>query len=252
MNLKQTLSQKPLFAFNLDDFSIFKAVSSALLQKQTPAIFQFSAGEAKYWDLTNAANLLKPYQQKGFYLNIDHGKDLKILEKAISLGFNMIHFDGSSLPWEENIQKTKQAAEMAHAQGILAEGEPEGENTDPARAAEFVQKTGVDLLAVFAGNKHGMDPNKPENLQFDRLREIKKAVGETLLTLHGGSGVPLSQIKQAMSEGLVAKININSLMRNNYFDSLKKELASYQGKKVYELLNPVVQKITQEVLTLLE
>jgi len=252
MNLKQTLISQPLFAFNLDDFTIFKAVSSALSQKQTPAILQLSSGEADFWSLDNVANLVKPHQNKGLFLNIDHGKDMKLLKKAIDLGFDMIHFDGSSLPWEENISKTAKAAEMAHNQGILIEGEPEGENTDPDRAAEFVQKTGVDLLAVFAGNKHGMDEKNPENLNFPRLREVKKAVGETLLTLHGGSGVPLSQIKQAMREKLVAKININSLMRNTYFKSLKEELAKYQGSKVYELLNPVSRNISQKIIELIE
>ncbi len=251
MNLKQTLIEKPLFAFNLDDYTIYKAVSSAILQKQTPAILQLSAGEANFWGLDNFVNLLKPQQDKGIFLNIDHGKDLELLEKAIGLNFDMIHVDGSDLSWEENIAKTKKVVEIAHTKDILVEGEPEGENTDPARAAEFAQKTKVDLMAVFEGNKHGMDPDKPENLNFERLREVKKAVGNTLLTLHGGSGVPLEQIKQAMSEGLIAKININSLMRNTYFDSLKKELATYQGPKVYKLLNPVVEEITQKVLTLL-
>ena len=252
MNLKQTLASQPLFAFNLDDFTIFKAISSALAQKQTSAILQLSPGEADFWDLDNIANLVKPHQNKGLFLNIDHGKDLGLLEKAINLGFDMIHFDGSSLPWEENITQTAKAVEIAHAKGVLVEGEPEGENTDPQKTTEFVQKTKVDLIAVFAGNKHGMDPARPENLDFARLREIKKAVGNTLLTLHGGSGVPLEQIKQALDESLVAKININSLMRNTYFEALKEELAKYQGPKVYQLLNPVSQKISQKVIELLE
>ncbi|MBL7078191.1 class II fructose-bisphosphate aldolase [Candidatus Shapirobacteria bacterium] len=252
MDLKQALIQQPLFAFNLDDFTIFKAVSSALAEKKAPAIFQLSPGEADFWGLENFVNLLKPHQSKGLFLNIDHGKDLNLLEKAIGLGFDLIHFDGSSLPWEENIGQTAKIVEMAHAKGVLVEGEPEPENTDPQKVAEFVSKTKVDLIAVFCGNKHGLDPANPENLDLERLRKIKKAVGETLLALHGGSGVPLEQIKQVMNERLVAKININSLLRNTYFQALKEQLAQYQGKKVYELLKPVSEKISQKVIELLE
>jgi len=251
MDLKQALIQQPLFAFNMDDFTIFKAVFSALQEKQTLAILQLSSGEADFWGLENFVNLLKPHQGKNIFFNIDHGKSLNLLQKAVNLSFDLVHFDGSTLPWEENITKTAQVVGLAHAKGVLVEGEPQPENTDPAKAAEFVEKTKVDLIAVFAGNKHGIDPQKPENLDFERLKSTKRAVGETLLTLHGGSGVPLDQLKKALEERLVAKININSLLRTTYFNALKNQLSQYQGKKVYELLKPVKQAVKRKVLELL-
>ncbi|MFH1602157.1 MAG: class II fructose-bisphosphate aldolase [Candidatus Shapirobacteria bacterium] len=251
MELKEILAQKTLFAFNLDDFTIFKGIIRALEEKKSPAIIQLSAGEASFWGLENFIRLAKPLKDKKIFLNIDHGKNLELLKKAIDLGFDMVHFDGSALSWEENINLTAKASKLAHSQGVIAEGEPESQNTNPAKVAEFVRKTKVDLVAVFCGNKHGFNLQKPENLNFERLREIKKAAKPALLALHGGSGVPEDQIKKAIKEKLIAKININSVLRDAYFKTLKKQLSCYKGNKAYDLLGLVSQAVSEKANSLL-
>ena len=183
-------------------------------------------------------------------INLGTGVGTSVKE-IINLGPDMIHFDGSDLSWEENISLTSQVVNLAHPKGILVEGEPEPDQTDPQRAAEFVQRTGVDLVAVFVGNRHGMDPQKPERLDFERLRAIKQRVGQTFLTLHGGSGVAQEDLKTAIKEQLVAKININTQLRLAYRQELEQQLQNYSGVKVYQLMAPVVDRITQEVLKIL-
>lgn len=255
MKLKEALSSGCLFAFNIDDFVILKAVLETADQERTPVITQLSQGEVNFWGIESFSGAISPWQNKGLnvFLNIDHGEDFQLLEQAVNLGFSMVHFDGSNLPWEENIAETKIVVEMAHQQGALVEGEPQQEWTDPQKAAEFVDQTGVDLLAVFAGNRHGMAIGEEERLDFSRLDEIKRAVGsEVFLTLHGGSGVAFEDLKLAVKEGLVSKINVNTLLRITYRQELEKRLKHYQGQKVYELLHPVKEALQGKIAELLE
>lgn len=252
MRLKQLLAQQTLFAFNCDDFVIYRGVIQALNETNSPAIVQVSPGEKDFFGLSRFA-CLTANESAPIFTNIDHGRDLKIMQEAIDHGFSMIHFDGSSLSWEENIDLTRQTVEMAYPDGILVEGEPVLENTTPKKAAEFVEKTGVDLVAVFVGNKHGMDPEHAEHLDLEQLKKIKEAVGDKVgLTLHGGSGVPREEIKQVIDLGLINKININTRLRLVYQKALEDTLASYEGKfKVYNLMNPVMEAIKREVIEIL-
>ncbi len=252
MRLKQVLSQQSLFAFNCDDFVIYRGVIQALQETGMPAIVQISPGEKDFWGLSRFA-CLTANESATIFTNIDHGRDLKTMQAAIDHGFSMVHFDGSSLDWEENIEKTRKTVEMAYPDGLLVEGEPLAKDTSPQKAAEFVEKTGVDLVAVFVGNRHGMDPEKPEHLDFKQLKKIKQAVGDKVgLTLHGGSGVPKKEIKQAIEQNLIVKININSRLRLVYQKALQDSLQGYQGKfKVYNLLNPVMEAIKRETLEII-
>lgn len=252
MRLKKLLSQQTLFAFNCDDFLIYRGVIEALQETNSPAIVQISPGERDFWGLSRFA-CLTANESAPIFTNFDHARDLDTVKKVIDHGFSMVHFDGSSLDWEENIDLTRQTVEMAYSEGMLVEGEPLAENTSPEKAAEFVEKTGVDLVAVFVGNRHGMDPEKPEHLDLKQLKEIKQAVGDKVrLTLHGGSGVPKEEIKEAINQRLIAKININSRLRLVYQKALEDSLAGYQGKfKVYNLMNPVMKAIKREVIKIL-
>jgi len=251
MNLKEILKVKTVFAFNCDDFVIYRGIVEAIAQTNKPIILQLSSGEVNFWGLERF-NTLARQEDLPLFLNIDHGKDLPVIKKAINLGFDMVHCDGSDLPWEENIELSCEVTKLARRQGLLVEGEPQQEWTEPQKAAEFVKKTGVDLVAVFAGNKHGMDPKKPERLDFDRLRAIKQAVGNTLLTLHGGSGVAKDDLKQAIKEKLVAKINVNTQLRFICRRQLEKQLAIYQGNKIYEIVQPIVRAIKEKVIEILK
>jgi len=251
MRLKDLLGNQVIYAFNCDDFVIYRGVAAAVAETNQPAIIQISPGERNFWGISRFASLARQ-ENDNLFLNFDHGRDLETVKAVIDNGFDMVHFDGSSLDWEENISLTKQTVELAYPEAILAEGEPEMEDTSPDKAREFVERTGVDLVAVFAGNRHGMDPDKPERLDFDRLKRIKDAVGDKYLTLHGGSGVPAGDIRQAIKQGLIAKININTRLRLVYQLALENALANYQGKfKVYDLMYPVMEEIRKEAIKIL-
>ncbi len=252
MRLREILKNQTLFAFNCDDFVIYRGVVEAIAETQQPAIVQVSAGSSSFWGLSRFSALGRR-ESLPLFLNFDHGKKMRTLKKAIDNGFDLIQFDGSDLDWEENINLTKQAVELAYPEAVLVEGEPVLENTAPEVAVEFVEKTGVDLVAVFVGNRHGIDPKKAHRLDIDQLRKIKQALPDKWLTLHGGSGVLEADLRQAIKEKLVAKININTRLRQAYQISLEKSLSSYQGKfKAYKLMLPVVEEIKKEVKSILE
>jgi fructose-bisphosphate aldolase class II len=251
MRLREVLDTQTLFAFNCDDFVIYRGVVEAVREMEQPAIIQVSPGEKDFWGLSRFAQI-GHQENLPLFLNFDHARDIDTVKKVIDSGFDLVHFDGSDLDWERNIDLTKQSVELAYPEAILVEGEPQRVDTTPEKAAEFVEKTGVDLVAVFVGNRHGMDPDEPERLNFDQLRKIKRAVGDKWLTLHGGSGVPAEDIKQAVKEGLISKININTRLRLVYQLALKDALSNYQGKfKVYSLMYPVVEEIKKEVIEIL-
>ncbi len=250
MRLAESLSKETIFAFNCDDFVIYRGVVEAVRKTKRPVIVQLSPGELDFWGLKRFIVLVRS-EGLPLFVNFDHSRELSLVKKIIDLAPDMIHFDGSELSWEENIRLTRQVVKLAHPKGILVEGEPERDQTDPQRAAEFAQRTGVDLIAVFVGNRHGMDPRRPERLDFGRLRTIKQKAGRTLLTLHGGSGVAQEDLKTAIKEQLVAKININTQLRLVYRQELERQLQSYSGVRVYQLMGPVINRITGEVLKIL-
>jgi fructose-bisphosphate aldolase class II len=252
MRIKEVLAKQVLFALNCDDFLIYRGAIQAIQETNIPAIVQVSPGERDFWGLSRFA-CLTANESAPIFTNFDHARDLDTVKKVIDHGFSMVHFDGSALEWEENLDLTRQAVEMAYPDGMLVEGEPLPKDTTPKKAAEFVEKTGVDLIAVFVGNKHGMNPEQAEHLDLDQLKEIKQAVGDKVgLTLHGGSGVPRDEIKQAIDLGLINKININTRLRLVYQKALENEMAGYEGKfKVYKLMNPVMEAIKREVIAVL-
>ncbi len=156
-------------------------------------------------------------------LHLDHCDSLDIIRAAIDAGFGSVMYDGSALPFEENVANTKLVCDAAHAKnvtveaelGSLAAGEHSHEGsssdrekyTDPAKAREFIQRTGVDALAVSIGTVHGLYKGTP-NVRIDILKEINAACGIPLV-LHGGSGTPEATISAAIDNG-IAKINVNT------------------------------------------
>lgn len=142
--------------------------------------------------------------------------------------------DGSKLPFAENVALTRRVVELAHARGVSVEGElghvAHNEDADDITkfytraedAARFVQETGVDALAVAIGTAHGFYKGEVR-LDFDRLVEIRAAVGETALVLHGGSGVPEELLRRAIECG-IAKINFGTELKNAFTLAVKASL----------------------------
>ncbi len=178
-------------------------------------------------------------------LHLDHAADLGLVEECIEAGFPSVMMDASQYDFEENIRLTRLVVQMAHAKGITVEGElgavgrvddssVEGSEqaslTDPDRAAEFAERTGVDALAVAIGNAHGIYTQRPE-LDFDRLQAIRRATGAPLV-LHGGSGTHPDQLKRAIDIG-ISKVNVASEIGQAYINAIQEAVARKNGKAWY-------------------
>ena len=246
--------------FNFSTLEQLKAIVSAAKKLKSPVILGTSQGEANFFGLEEATLLRDLYRKKFpyIYLNLDHGKDVNLIKKAINLGYDCVHFDGSGLDFQENLKITKKIVKYAHKKGCLVEGEIksiQGSSEihkelpkevlleDIEKAKEFVKKTGIDSLAVNIGNLHGVY-TKSIRLKIDHLQKIKKAI-PVFLVLHGGSGTSKKDIKEAIKNGVV-KINVNTELRiawkKSLFESLKKK-----DIKPYKILPPVIEAISDLV-----
>ncbi len=265
--LKQTLADYhrrhlALPAFNIDSFEIYQAVESAIQETNLPCIVQLSAGEDQFIQAPRLLMLVKKAQLDGLpiYTNIDHGQDISRLEYLIRLGFDMVHFDGSNFNYQDNlqissllVQKVKQVSLQALIEVEFNKINPtqEGINpssfTDPKLAKQFIQKTKADLLAVSVGNLHGADTKYSETINLDLLTCIKKSIPNTLLVMHGGSGIDQNQLSTAIKQGIV-KININTDLRLAFKKSLQQNLTNTDSIKAYQYLQPVIDHLQNIII----
>lgn len=213
-------------AYNTNNLEWTQAILQSAQEKNAPVLIQTSMGAAKYMggyklvvdmvnNLIDSMNITVPV-----VLHLDHGEYEHALE-CIEAGYTSVMFDGSSLPFEENLAKTKDVVERAHAKGMSVEcevgtigGEEDGivgtgELADIDECIQMVN-TGIDFLACGIGNIHGVYPENWQGLDFDHLQAITDAVGKDVpLVLHGGSGIPQDQIEKAITMG-VSKVNVNT------------------------------------------
>jgi len=240
-------------SFNIDSFEIYQAVELAVADTNLPCLVQLTPNEDQFIQAERLLMLVKKAQIDGLpiYLNMDHGHDLTRLAHLSDLGFDLVHFDGSSLPFEDNLTKSIEFVANVHP-GTLVEvefsqinlvdsGSPDS-LTDPQAALNFITQTKADLLAVSIGNRHGNNPDLPENINLDLLSQIHRILPNTFLTLHGGSGISADQIRSAIDLGVV-KININTDLRLQFKQSLNRVLAEINSEKLYEYLRPVVADV---------
>ena len=167
-------------------------------------------------------------------LHLDHGGSFELARRCVDAGYTSVMIDGSKLPFRENIELTSRVVEIAHASGVSVEGElghvaQNADNSDitqffsrPEDARQFVEETGVDALAVAIGTAHGFYKGEVK-LDFARLEEIRDAVGETALVLHGGSGVPDELLRKSVKSG-IAKINFGTELKNAFTLAVKRSL----------------------------
>ena len=179
-------------------------------------------------------------------IHLDHGASYEQVQLAIQNGFTSVMIDGSSLPFGENIAICQKIVAAAHPVNVSVEGElgtigtaddfgeagsKEIKYTDPEDAKKFIEATGVDCLAIAIGTCHGIYPKGVDpKLRLDILKDIKAAVPETPLVLHGGSANPDSEIGESVTLG-VNKINISSDIKVAYFEKMREVL---QDKNVRE------------------
>ncbi|MGB9680103.1 MAG: class II fructose-1,6-bisphosphate aldolase [Thermoanaerobacteraceae bacterium] len=255
-------------AFNVNNMEIIQGIVDAAKEEQAPLILQVSAGARKYAKHIYLTKLVEAaIEDSGdlpITLHLDHGADFEICKACIDGGFTSVMIDGSRFPFDENIELTKKVVEYAHERGVVVEAElgklsgieddvkvkeHEAAFTDPDQAAEFVEKTGVDSLAVAIGTSHGAYKFKGEpKLDFDRLEEITKRLPKGFpIVLHGAStvlpefvdmcnkyggnipgakGVPEDMLRKAASMGVV-KINIDTDLRLAMTAAVRKHLAEH-------------------------
>lgn len=210
--------------FNTNNLEWTRAILEAAEEKKTAVMIASSEGAAKYMGGFNVvASLVRAMHDDlnitvPVAIHLDHGT-YEGAKACIEAGFTSVMFDGSSLPLEENLEKTREIVELAHSKGISVEAEVGGiggEEDGVASMGELadveeckkIAATGIDFLAAGIGNIHGVYPDNWQGLNFDRLKEISDAVNMPLV-LHGGTGIPEDQIKKAISLG-VSKINVNT------------------------------------------
>jgi ketose-bisphosphate aldolase len=224
-------------AFNTNNLEYIQAILQAASEKNAPVIIEAAKSEVDYMNgyvFVSMVKLLAENLSIPVGIHLDHGPSYEEALRCIRYGFTSVMYDGSSLPLEENIANTKRVVEAAHACGVPVEGEigvigqamdgPEGTKNDgagladPAQCERFVKETGVDCFAAAIGNAHGLYLSKPK-LRFDLLQEIEKRT-RVPLVMHGGTGIPAEDIRQAISLG-VSKINFATVMRKGFIETIK-------------------------------
>ena len=204
-------------AFNVNNMEIVQAITEAAGELKSPVILQVSAGARKYANATYLRKLVEAAVIENpdipIALHLDHGADFDICKSCVDGGFTSVMIDASKYPFQVNIEITKKVVEYAHAHGVVVEAElgklagieddvkvsaEDSSYTQPEEVEEFVDKTGVDSLAIAIGTSHGAFKFKPgtkPQLRFDILHEIEKKIPGFPIVLHGASSVPQEYVK---------------------------------------------------------
>jgi fructose-bisphosphate aldolase class II len=257
--------------FNVSDHVLLKAVVAAAAETKLPVFVGASEGEREFFGTRQLAALVKSLAQESdapVFLNADHTHSLAKALEAANAGFDAVGIDFSALPFDQNVARTKEAVQAIKAvnPAILAEGEigdigtgseiketAQGDRklTTPQEARQFVDTTGIDILAPAVGNMHGMlktmvQGKEKKHLDLERIAQIKHASG-VFLTLHGGSGTDDEHFRKAVAAGINI-IHINTELRVAWRESLGESLARDSNEVVpYKILRPVVNAVQQVV-----
>ena len=253
-------------AFNVNNMEIVQGITRAAKKLNAPVILQCSAGARKYASHDYLVAMVKAAAEETglpIALHLDHGPDFETCKACIDGGFTSVMIDGSSKPYEENIALTKKVVEYAHAHGVVVEGElgtlagveddvkVEAGNesyTRPEEVEDFVNRTGVDSLAIAIGTSHGaykFKPGQKPQLRFDILEEVQRRLPGFPIVLHGASsvnqdhikminqyggqmpdaiGIPEDMLREAASTA-VCKINVDSDIRIAMTAAIRKHFA---------------------------
>ena len=252
-------------AFNVNNMEIVQGITKACQELKSPVILQVSAGARRYASHTYLMKLVEAAVQETsvpIALHLDHGDSFELCKSCIDGGFTSVMIDGSSLNYEENIELAKRVVDYAHPRKVTVEEElgrlagiedevdvssEKAYYTDPAQVEDFVERTGVDSLAIAIGTSHGaykFKPGQNPQLRFDILNEIEKRLPNFPIVLHGASsvipefvdminknggkmpdaiGIPEEMLREA-AKMAVCKINIDSDLRLAMTGTIRKYL----------------------------
>ena len=256
--------------FNINNLEWTIAVLKKAQELQSPVILGVSQGAARYMcgfnvvsamvkELVSSLGITVPVA-----LHLDHGDSVDACKKAIDAGFTSVMIDASHYPYEENVSITREVVEYAKLHNVSVEaelGRVGGQEDDVVsqgvvyadvnECARFVSDTGVDCLAPALGSVHGPYKGEPQ-LGFKEMLEIKEATGKPLV-LHGGSGIPEHQIKEAISRG-TSKVNVNTECQQEWTkivrETLNKNSSVYDPRKVIGPGMDGIAKVVEEKITL--
>ncbi len=256
--------------FNAVNLELARGIIAAAEQTGSPVIMGTAEVLFPYGPLEEVSYYLLPMAKKAnvpVVIHLDHGLKKETCLKALELGFTSIMYDCSTDSYDENVRKVKEMADIAHSFGATIEGElghvgdnegsaegsshladPSAFFTDPKMAKDYVDKTGVDALAIAVGNAHGAY-KLPPKLDFERIRTIAKTV-DVPLVLHGGSGLTDNDFKQAIKDG-ISKVNIFTDIN---IAAVKAEFSRFtdMNKGIIDLIPAAVEAIKQESMKKME
>lgn len=250
--------------FNAVNLELARGIIAAAEATQSPVIMGTAEVLLPYGPLEEVSYYLIPMAKKAnvpVVIHLDHGLRKETCLKALELGFSSIMYDCSTDPYEVNIEKVREMAEIAHSYGATIEGElghvgdnpdsAEGDShledpsrffTDPKMAKDYVEKTGVDALAIAVGNAHGAY-KLPPKLDFERIRTIANTV-KVPLVLHGGSGLTDNDFRRAIQEG-ISKVNIFTDINVAAVEAEFKKFDN-MNKGIIDLIPAAVEAVKQE------
>ena len=247
-------------AFNVSNMEMAMGAIQAAEELQTPLILQIAEGRLRYSPLDLLGPVMIAAAKKckmPAAVHLDHGGTLETIKLALNLGFTSVMFDGSKYPLDENIKRTREVVELAHAQGAAVEAEigrvggAEGDYksvdvlvTSVEEAKRFAEETGVDALAVAIGTAHGNYKEQPK-LRIDRLKEIYDAV-KTPLVLHGGTGLTVDDFRNCIANG-IKKINIATASYDNSARKIKELCAENPNAKFFDISDAIVKGTCENV-----
>ncbi len=252
--------------FNAVNLELARGIIAAAESSRSPVIMGTAEVLLPYGPLEEVSYYLLPMAKRAsvpVVVHLDHGLTYETCIKALELGFSSIMYDCSTDSYEDNVRKVKEMADIAHSYGATIEGElghvgdnegsAEGSShledpskyfTDPKLAKDFVEKTGVDALAIAVGNAHGAY-KLPPKLDFERIRTIAKTV-DVPLVLHGGSGLTDDDFRQAIKDG-ISKVNIFTDINVAAVEAEFKRFTD-MNKGIIDLIPAAVEAIKQETL----
>ncbi len=256
--------------FNAVNLELARGIIAAAESLRSPVIMGTAEVLLPYGPLDEVSYYLIPMAKKAsvpVVVHLDHGLTYDTCIKALKLGFTSVMYDCSTDSYEENVRKVKEMADIAHSYGATIEGElghvgdnegsaegsshladPSAFFTDPKLAKDFVDKTGVDALAIAVGNAHGAY-KLPPKLDFERIRTIAKTV-DVPLVLHGGSGLTDNDFRQAIKEG-ISKVNIFTDINVAAVEAEFKKFQS-MDKGLIDLIPAAVEAVKQESMKKME
>lgn len=274
LSLKNYLTQArdnqfALGHFNFCDSITMHGIVRACMNMRSPVFLGTSENEAAFLGYREAVALrdaVRASTAMPVFLNADHHKSMDTIQKAVDAGYDSVHIDGSALSLEENIALTRSVVE--YAQNMNSEISVEGEVgylrgasqlmqeavevrpqdlTTPQDARVFVDKTGVDRLAIAIGNTHGIVLKGEPPLNLARLQEINEAVADVHLTLHGGSSIPSEEIAGSLRLG-ITNIHVNTDIRLGFFQALWEHMqANPQETTPYKYLGAAAEAVREIV-----